>query len=78
MTERATFTLEEENYEYLVKKGGNNRSAFINNLIKEERKRELVKKLLEANKEEKEDLNYQKELEDWDTALSDGLENSEY
>ncbi len=76
MAERATFTLEEENYEFLVKKGGKNRSAFINRLLKEEKKRLLAKKLLEANKEEAQDQNYLKEISDWDETLLDGLEES--
>ncbi|MGH7884246.1 MAG: type II toxin-antitoxin system MazE family antitoxin [Thermodesulfobacteriota bacterium] len=76
MTERATFTLEEENYEFLVKWGGSNRSAFINRLLKEEKQRILAKKLIKANKEEAEDINYQNEIDSWDVTLLDGIEES--
>lgn len=74
MAERATFTIEEENYQFLVKSGGRNRSAFINRLLKEERRRMLAKKLLKANREETDDLNYQSEIAEWDSTLLDGIE----
>jgi len=74
MTSRATFTLEEESMEYLKKAGGSNRSAFINKLLKDEKRRQLEKAILKANQEEAEDSAYQKELSDWDATLSDGLD----
>ncbi len=74
MTSRATFTLEEEAVEYLKKAGGSNRSAFINKLLKDEKRRQLEKAILKANQEEAEDSAYQEELSAWDSALSDGLD----
>lgn len=74
MAERATFTIDEENYDFLVKSGGKNRSAFINRLLREEKRRVLARKLLKANRDEASDLDYQKEIAEWDTTLLDGLE----
>ncbi len=71
--QRATFTLDSEVMAFLATVAGNNKSAYINRLLREEQRRTLEKAILMANKEEAEDLNYQKELADWDVTLSDGL-----
>ena len=73
MTERATFSLDEENFAFLNKVGGKNKSAYINNLLKKEKLKTLEEKILQANKEEAEDAEYQEELSAWDITLSDGL-----
>ncbi len=74
MTERATFTLDGEAFDFLRASAGNNRSAYISRLLREEKKRSLEKKLLQANREEAEDADYRKELAAWDATLLDGLE----
>jgi hypothetical protein len=73
MTERATFSLEEENFAFLARVGGKNKSAYINDLLRREKKKILAECILQANKEEAEDLDYQEELSAWDETLSDGL-----
>ncbi len=73
MTERATFSLEEENFIFLQMAGGKNKSAYINELLKREKQKTLEKSILMANKEESEDSDYQEELSAWDNTLSDGL-----
>lgn len=73
MTQRATFSLEEENYSFLSKVGGTNKSAYINALLKREKQRTLAAAVLQANREEAEDSDYQDELSPWDVTLSDGL-----
>ncbi len=75
MTNRATITLDEEAFAFLKKSGGSNRSAYINELLKKEKRRALESKILKANREEAEDLNYQNELSEWEATLSDGLES---
>jgi antitoxin CcdA len=75
MTNRATFTLEKETFEFLKKVGGSNRSAYINQLLKKEKQQLLQKAILKANREEAEDSAYQDELSDWDSTLSDGLDS---
>ncbi|GJL52181.1 type II toxin-antitoxin system MazE family antitoxin [Candidatus Nitrospira salsa] len=74
MTHRATFTLEDEALSYLKQAGGDNKSAYVNHLLLQEKKRSLKKAILQANQEEAEDTVYQKELSEWDETLADGLE----
>lgn len=73
MTVRATFSLEKENAAFLKLVGGRNKSAYINDLLSREKQKALEEALLQANREEAEDAQYQEELSAWDTTLSDGL-----
>ncbi|AFZ38032.1 hypothetical protein STA3757_49330 (plasmid) [Stanieria sp. NIES-3757] len=73
MTHRATITLDDDAYAFLEASAGNNRSAYINKLLKEEKQRVLAKQIMRANQEEASDLAYQEELMNWDVTLSDGL-----
>ncbi len=73
MTHRATITLDNDSYAFLNSVAANNRSAYINQLLKQARKDSLKEALIKANEEEAEDAGYQEELKTWDTALSDGL-----
>ncbi len=73
MTKRATITLDDDAYAFLEASAGDNRSAYINKLLKEEKRRVLAKQIMRANQEEASDLAYQEELMDWDVTLSDGL-----
>ncbi len=74
MTNRTTVTLEDDAFTFLEKAGGKNKSAFVNRLLLEEKKRSLKKAILKANREEAEDTEYQQELDEWDQTLSDGLD----
>ncbi len=74
MANRATFTLEDDALAYLKQVGGDNKSAYVNHLLLQEKKRSLKKAILQANKEEAEDTSYQEELSEWDETLADGLE----
>ena len=73
MTHRSTITLDNEAYNFLMEKGGKNKSAYINRILHEKRQLTLQKDILTANQEEANDLDYQNELEEWDSTLSDGL-----
>jgi len=73
MTERATFSLEEENFAFLTRVGGANKSAYINELLRREKEKILAELIFQANREEAEDLDYQEELSAWEETLSDGL-----
>jgi predicted transcriptional regulator len=75
MTHRMTITLDDETFAFLNNVASSNRSAYINQLLKQERKNFLQAALRKANQEEAEDTNYQKELQVWDSTLSDGLAN---
>lgn len=52
---------------------GENRSGFINTLLKKERDRELETAILEANREEALDAEYREETALWDQTLADGI-----
>lgn len=73
MTHRATITLDNEAYSFLLSTAKDNRSAFINELLKKEKQRQLEKAILRANREEAADLVYQKELSLWNETLVDGI-----
>ncbi|NHZ72557.1 MAG: CopG family transcriptional regulator [Aquificales bacterium] len=73
MTYRATVTLDADAYSFLQDAGGKNRSAFINQLLKEEKRRLLAAAVLKANLEEAADQQYQQELSEWEETLLDGL-----
>ncbi len=74
MTNRATFTLEDDALAYLKQVGGDNKSAYVNDLLLQDKKRSLKKAILQAHQEEAEDSAYQEELSEWDETLADGLE----
>ena len=73
MVERATFSLDEDAFAFLKRVGGKNKSAYINDLLKKEKQRMLEEAIFQANQEEAKDVEYQKELLDWEATLSDGL-----
>ena len=74
MTEQATILLDEEAYAFLDKAAGDDKSTYINSLIKREKQRVLKEAVLTANQEEAQDEAYRSDLSEWDTVLSDGLE----
>lgn len=76
MTHRMTITLDDETFAFLNHVASSNRSAYINQLLKQEHNNFLREALRRANQEEAEDINYQEELEEWDNTLSDGLANA--
>jgi len=43
--------------------------------LRQERNNSLKQALIKANQEEAEDTDYQKELQSWESTLSDGLSN---
>ncbi len=75
MAYRATITLESEAMAFLQQVGGKNRSRYINELLKRERRRSLEQAILQGNREEAGDKTYQEELAAWDARLEDGLES---
>jgi predicted CopG family antitoxin len=73
MTHRATITLDKEAYAFLVATASDNRSGYINTLLKKEKDRLLDEAIMKANKEEASDAAYQEEITDWDDTITDGL-----
>lgn len=70
MTHRTTITLDDESFTFLNIIAGDNRSAYINELLKQERMNHLKRALLKANQEEAADPEYQEELKECDVALN--------
>ena len=77
MTHRATVSIDESNYQFLCAAAGKNRSAYINALLKKERKKSLREAVLQANRDEASDPEYQDALNEWDETLSDGLPSND-
>ena len=75
MTHRTTITLDDEIFAFLNQVAGDNRSAYINQLLQQERNNFLKQTLIKANREEAEDMDYQEELQAWESTLTDGLNN---
>ena len=75
MTHRTTITLDDDIFAFLNQVAGDNRSAYINQLLQQERNNFLKHTLIKANREEAEDMDYQEELQAWESTLSDGLTN---
>jgi antitoxin CcdA len=73
MTYRTTITLDKEAAAFLRDHGGDNKSAFIAGLLREERRRTIENLIHAANRDEAADADYQTELADWDVTLSDGM-----
>ncbi|MEM6602952.1 MAG: CopG family transcriptional regulator [Pseudomonadota bacterium] len=71
--QRTTVTLDEEAMNFLIASAKNNKSAYINNLLKQEKRRLLEQKILQSNIEEAGDEDYQEELATWDITSEDGL-----
>jgi hypothetical protein len=75
MTHRTTITLDDKIFAFLDQVAGDNRSAYINALLKQERSNFLKQAFIKANQEEAEDADYRDELQSWESTLSDGLIN---
>lgn len=77
MAHRATISLDDECFEFLEKVVGDNRSAYINQVLKERYQAWLKEACIKANIEETNDAEYQKELRLCDVTLRDGIADSE-
>ena len=73
MTQRTTLSLDTEAYDFLQTQGGANKSAFISELLKREKRKKLQEAITKANEEEADDIKYQQEYSMWDITLEDGL-----
>ena len=74
MTYRTSITLDEQTYNFLMTSGIENKSAYINDLLKREQEKSLKEKILRANQEEADYLESQS-MDDWDDTLTDGLDD---
>ena len=74
MTYRTSITLEEQTYQFLMTSGIENKSSYINDLLKREQAKCLAEKIARANAEEADYLS-DNHIQDWDEVLSDGLDD---
>lgn len=78
MAKRLNITVDEDAYYFVERKGGNNRSAFINQLIRDAQRRELAEQLAQQAAEEATDPESQAEFALWERmGVQDGLQDWE-
>jgi Arc/MetJ-type ribon-helix-helix transcriptional regulator len=77
MKQKIAITLDEQLVAFLDLHSGGNRSEYLNRLLVLERKRTIEDQLIKALQEEYSDPDYLAEIQLWDTAISDGLDNAE-
>jgi metal-responsive CopG/Arc/MetJ family transcriptional regulator len=73
MSAKVSITLDEEVLEF-VDRSSKNRSQFINEILFQAKKSQLLKELEEAYTELAENLEYQAEIELWDVTVGDGID----
>ena len=77
MAKRLTISIDEEVYDYLEHAAGDNRSAFINELLRQHYQSEMRAQMIRGLQEDDNDLDYQAETAIWDVAVADGLEDAD-
>ena len=75
MNKRITITLDQEVLTYLDSKT-NNRSSWINEIIKQKQQQELIALLEEGYKQMSNNPEIREEISVWDTVVGDGLNNA--
>lgn len=73
MSKKVSITLDDEVLEF-VDQLANNRSSFINDILKREKNRIFMQQLVDAYKDQDSDLEFQKEIAVWDITVGDGLD----
>lgn len=71
---KVTITLEEKVLEFVDREGKGNRSNYINQLLKENYKKQLEKETIEALQEDIKNQEYQEEILAWNAVIGDGVE----
>ena len=70
---KVTITLEEDILRFIDQQAKGNRSAYINALLAEQRRKILEAEIIAALQEDAKDLEYQNEISDWDNVAGDGI-----
>ncbi|MEH2294799.1 type II toxin-antitoxin system MazE family antitoxin [Nostoc sp.] len=70
---KVTITLEEDILRFVDQYAEGNRSAYINTLLGEHRRRILAAEMIAALKQDAEDPEYQAEIAAWDSVVGDGI-----
>jgi metal-responsive CopG/Arc/MetJ family transcriptional regulator len=72
MSKKVSITLDDEVLDF-VDQLASNRSSFINDVLRQEKQRILMKELENAYKEQSRDPEFKEEISVWDVAVGDGL-----
>ncbi|MBD2626415.1 type II toxin-antitoxin system MazE family antitoxin [Trichormus variabilis] len=70
---KVTITLEEDILKFIDQQAKGNRSAYINALLAEQRRKILEAEIIAALQEDVKDLEYQNEISAWDNVAGDGI-----
>lgn len=70
---KVTITLEEDILQFIDQQAKGNRSAYINALLAEQRRKILEAEIIAALQEDAKDLEYQNEISSWDNVSGDGI-----
>jgi metal-responsive CopG/Arc/MetJ family transcriptional regulator len=73
MSAKVSITLDEDVLEF-VDRSSQNRSQFINEILAQAKKSQLLKELADAYTELAEDPEYQSEIKLWDVTVGDGID----
>jgi metal-responsive CopG/Arc/MetJ family transcriptional regulator len=73
MSKKVSITLDDEVLSF-VDRLASNRSSFINDILRQEKKRILMQELADAYQQEANDPTFQSEIADWDVTAGDGLD----
>jgi metal-responsive CopG/Arc/MetJ family transcriptional regulator len=73
MSAKVSITLDEDVLEF-VDRSSQNRSQFINEILSQAKKSQLLKELADAYTELAEDPEYQSEIKLWDVTVGDGID----
>jgi hypothetical protein len=72
MSKKVSITLDDEVLDF-VNRSAVNRSSFINDILKKEKRRIFMQELEDAYKEQVNDPMFQEEISLWDVTAEDGL-----
>jgi len=70
---KVTITLEKDILRFIDQQAKGNRSAYINALLAEQRRKILKAEIIAALQEDAKDLEYQNEISTWDNVAGDGI-----
>jgi hypothetical protein len=70
---KVTITLEEDILKFIDQQAKGNRSAYINAILAEQKRKILESEIIAALQEDAKDLEYQKEISAWDNVVGDGI-----
>ncbi len=77
MKQKIAITLDEQLVKFIDSHSGGNRSEYLNQLLALERKRTIEAQSIKGLQEDYCNPDYLAEIQAWDAAIADGLENAE-